>query len=130
MIVITDASHLNSSSQTWGVWRRFWPSRFTSRVTGRFCSVIRHPASQKNEIEEDTTMTLYPCLKISHLRLLAICLSAAIILKSGNLLAQSDPGPRAGAAGAGRNYSGLNSQEITRFVDGLGDFQEIDSVSG
>jgi CxxC motif-containing protein (DUF1111 family) len=75
-------------------------------------------------------MTLYPCLKTSHLRLLAICLSAAIIMSTGKLLAQTDPGPRPGAAGAGGNFSGLNAQELTRFVDGLGDFQEVDSVSG
>ena len=41
-----------------------------------------------------------------------------------------DPGPRAGAAGAGSFYPTLNANEQAFFTGGLGRFEEVDSVSG
>jgi CxxC motif-containing protein (DUF1111 family) len=41
-----------------------------------------------------------------------------------------DPGPRAGASGAGSAYPGLTAAELETFADGQEDFEEIDSVSG
>jgi hypothetical protein len=45
-------------------------------------------------------------------------------------LAQTDPGPRAGAAGAGGPYSGLNTNERAFFTAGRSVFAEVDSVRG
>jgi CxxC motif-containing protein (DUF1111 family) len=44
--------------------------------------------------------------------------------------AQHDPGPRAGSAGAGGPFPGLNSNEQTVFSNAQQVFMEIDSVSG
>jgi len=41
-----------------------------------------------------------------------------------------DPGPRAGAAGAGSFFSTLNANEQQTFFQALARFQEVDSVSG
>jgi CxxC motif-containing protein (DUF1111 family) len=41
-----------------------------------------------------------------------------------------DPGPRAGAPGAGSAFPGLTADELESFADGQEDFEEIDSVSG
>jgi CxxC motif-containing protein (DUF1111 family) len=41
-----------------------------------------------------------------------------------------DPGPRAGAPGAGSASPGLTAAELTTFEEGQEDFEEIDSVSG
>src|SRR5262249_45608257 len=41
-----------------------------------------------------------------------------------------DPGPRAGAPGAGSAFPGLTAAENTAFADGQEDFEEVDSVSG
>src|SRR3974390_3036538 len=41
-----------------------------------------------------------------------------------------DPGPRAGAAGAGTFYPTLNANEQLLFNQAMGRFQEVDSVSG
>ena len=41
-----------------------------------------------------------------------------------------DPGPRAGAAGAGSYFSTLNPNEQQAFLQALARFQEVDSVSG
>ncbi len=41
-----------------------------------------------------------------------------------------DPGPRAGAAGAGGPFAGLSAGEQQVFSDALGRFQEVQSVSG
>src|SRR5262249_21754458 len=44
--------------------------------------------------------------------------------------AQSDPGPRPGAAGAGGPFPSLNSDERAFFSDAPAKFLEVDSVSG
>ncbi len=59
----------------------------------------------------------------------------AVICLSGFLLAticsaQTDPGPRAGAAGAGGAFSTLNANEKAFFLSALATFNEVDSVSG
>jgi CxxC motif-containing protein (DUF1111 family) len=56
--------------------------------------------------------------------------AAGCLIGAGNLLAQTDPGPRGGAAGAGGKFSTLNTNETTFFLDALARFQEVDSVSG
>jgi CxxC motif-containing protein (DUF1111 family) len=54
----------------------------------------------------------------------------AVVLISIAALAQQDPGPRAGAPGAGGPYSTLNSNELNFFSQAFARFQEVDSVSG
>jgi CxxC motif-containing protein (DUF1111 family) len=54
----------------------------------------------------------------------------AVLLTTLQLFAQTDPGPRAGAAGAGSFYPTLNSNEQLLFNQALQRFQEVDSVSG
>ena len=49
---------------------------------------------------------------------------------AGVCWAQSDPGPRAGAAGAGEPYYTLGAQELAVFTAAKGVFEEVDSVSG
>jgi CxxC motif-containing protein (DUF1111 family) len=49
---------------------------------------------------------------------------------SGTPSLGKDPGPRAGAAGAGSFYPTLDSTEQAFFTGGLGRFEEVDSVSG
>jgi CxxC motif-containing protein (DUF1111 family) len=41
-----------------------------------------------------------------------------------------DPGPRTGAASAGKAIPGLSSREITAFTNARATFQEVDSVAG
>ena len=45
-------------------------------------------------------------------------------------MAQNDPGPRPGAAGAGGPFAGLNANEKAAFAAARATFQEVDSVSG
>jgi CxxC motif-containing protein (DUF1111 family) len=45
------------------------------------------------------------------------------------LEAQTDPGPRQGAAGAGGPVAGLTTHEGKFFTDGLARFQEVDGIS-
>jgi CxxC motif-containing protein (DUF1111 family) len=49
---------------------------------------------------------------------------------AGAALAQSDPGPRGGAASAGGPLPGLNADEVGVFNAAKDTFEEIDSVSG
>ena len=56
--------------------------------------------------------------------------TAVLLLAAATLAAQTDPGPRGGAAGAGKYYSTLNSYEQAFFQAALARFQEVDSVSG
>src|SRR5579862_7635456 len=51
-------------------------------------------------------------------------------LAVGAGIAQTDPGPRKGPAGAGGSYATLNSTEQAIFTQALTRFKEIDSVSG
>ena len=61
-------------------------------------------------------------------RLFVMCI--AVVLCTGLLLAQHDPGPRGGAPGAGGAYVGLNADEQAYFQQALEVFNEVDSVSG
>ncbi len=54
----------------------------------------------------------------------------ALLLATGVLQAQTDPGPRGGASGAGSYYHSLNANERNFFTQAQLRFQEIDSVSG
>ncbi len=60
---------------------------------------------------------------------LSVCL-AGVLIGSGAIYAQTDPGPRPGPAGAGSYYPGLNASEQAAFTSALDVFEEIDSVSG
>jgi len=53
-----------------------------------------------------------------------------VLLSTGYLSAQNDPGPRSGPAGAGSFYPTLNSNEQALFNEALEDFKEVDSVTG
>jgi CxxC motif-containing protein (DUF1111 family) len=53
-----------------------------------------------------------------------------LIFTAATVFAQKDPGPRAGAAGAGSYYPALNSNEQYFFNQALARFVEVDSVSG
>jgi CxxC motif-containing protein (DUF1111 family) len=55
---------------------------------------------------------------------------AALLVATGVLQAQMDPGPRGGASGAGSYYHSLNANEQGFFTQAQLRFQEIDSVSG
>jgi len=57
-------------------------------------------------------------------------LAVAMVLAPTLALAQSDPGPRGGAAGAGARIAGLTTKEAKFFDAGLDEFQEVQSVSG
>jgi CxxC motif-containing protein (DUF1111 family) len=54
----------------------------------------------------------------------------AFLLSVGIVGAQVDPGPRAGAPGAGTYYYSLNANEQNFYTQAKTRFQEIDSVSG
>ena len=56
-----------------------------------------------------------------------VCLPTFHLLAVGQA---KDPGPRAGAAGAGSYFSTLNPNEQATFLQALARFQEVDSVSG
>ncbi len=56
---------------------------------------------------------------------LLVCLSAPAIL-----LAQTDPGPRSGPAGAGGPFPTLTASEQAAFTSARATFNEVDSVSG
>ncbi len=60
---------------------------------------------------------------------LVLCLSL-VLLTSISTLAQNDPGPRSGAAGAGGFYPTLSSNEQSLFTQALQRFMEVDSVKG
>jgi CxxC motif-containing protein (DUF1111 family) len=52
------------------------------------------------------------------------------LLASVCCLAQTDPGPRGGAASAGGPFSTLSANEVAFFTSALAVFREVDSVSG
>jgi CxxC motif-containing protein (DUF1111 family) len=58
--------------------------------------------------------------------------TCAMVFLSGalTLTAQTDPGPRGGAAGAGAKFPTLNSNETMLFNQAQQRFKEVDSVSG
>jgi CxxC motif-containing protein (DUF1111 family) len=49
---------------------------------------------------------------------------------SGGGSSAHDPGPRAGSVGAGQPLSTLNSEQMSFFLNGLGRFNQVDSVTG
>lgn len=57
------------------------------------------------------------------------CLAFAL-LTSISGVAQTDPGPRTGGAGAGGPFTGLSANEKAAFTTALAKFGEVDSVSG
>jgi CxxC motif-containing protein (DUF1111 family) len=57
-------------------------------------------------------------------------LAAAMVLAPTLATAQTDPGPRGGAAGAGARIAGLTIKESKFFDAGLDEFQETQSVTG
>jgi len=63
------------------------------------------------------------------LTLVSVGLLALLMVPHAHSQAK-DPGPRAGAAGAGSYYPTLNSDEQQLFNSAMGRFAEIDSVSG
>jgi CxxC motif-containing protein (DUF1111 family) len=65
----------------------------------------------------------------SRLSPLVLCL-CTMLLTTGHLSAQNDPGPRSGPAAAGGFYPTLNSNEQALFNQALEDFKEVDSVTG
>src|SRR5579862_5589657 len=67
---------------------------------------------------------------IIHTYSVRLSCAAALLLSAGILNAQTDPGPRTGPAAAGSYYSTLNSVEQAYFLQALGGFKEIESVSG
>ena len=60
----------------------------------------------------------------------AASIFAVHVWMAGACVAQIDPGPRGGPAGAGGGFAGLNSTELRLFNQALSVFQEVDSVSG
>ena len=64
-------------------------------------------------------------------RLLAVAgLALSVIVNTGTVAAQHDPGPRVGDAGAGGPLPGLSQDLQSFFDDARVDFMELDSVSG
>jgi len=61
---------------------------------------------------------------------LASVITLAALFLAGMAFAQTDPGVRGGAAGAGGHLAGLSTDEVNFFNGALGRFQEVDSVSG
>jgi CxxC motif-containing protein (DUF1111 family) len=57
-----------------------------------------------------------------------LCLSGFLLATISN--AQTDPGPRPGAAGAGGAFATLSANEQAFFTSALAVFQEVDSVKG
>jgi len=62
--------------------------------------------------------------------LIRVSHATALLLAAGIVNAQTDPGPRGGAPGAGSYYYTLNANEQNFFSQAQLRFQEIDSVSG
>src|SRR5262245_15281975 len=57
-------------------------------------------------------------------------LTIAMLIAPTFAMAQTDPGPRAGAAGAGAKIAGLTVKEGKFFDAGLDEFGEVQSVTG
>ncbi len=55
---------------------------------------------------------------------------AGMLLASAICIAQTDPGPRGGAAGAGGPFAGLSANEKAFFTSARDVFSEVDSVRG
>jgi CxxC motif-containing protein (DUF1111 family) len=66
-------------------------------------------------------------MAISHTRI--ICTLVAAILWAPAALAQTDPGPRPGPAGAGGPLPGLSANEVAFFTAAQTNFQEVDTFA-
>jgi CxxC motif-containing protein (DUF1111 family) len=75
-----------------------------------------------------TTHCNLPISFTSRARLLARLL--AVMLVAMTAFAQTDPGPRGGAAGAGGPVPGLTTNQRANFTQALDVFSEVDSVRG
>src|SRR5262249_35382362 len=75
-----------------------------------------------------TTAQFTPCRVTAPQRITV--LACGLVLISTLVAAQTDPGPRSGAAGAGGPVSGLTTKEAKFFASGLDAFNEIASVTG
>jgi hypothetical protein len=68
---------------------------------------------------------------LKHVNLLVVTgLALTVILNTGTIAAQKDPGPRAGAPAEPKPLSGLSPDLQSFFSDAMSDFMEVDSVSG
>jgi CxxC motif-containing protein (DUF1111 family) len=68
---------------------------------------------------------------VKHIGLLTIAgVAVCMVLISGTVAAQHDPGPRSGAPGAGGALPGLSPDLQAFFNNAMVDFMEVDSVSG
>lgn len=65
-----------------------------------------------------------------HKLLAVVGLALTVVVSAGTLEAQHDPGPRGDTAGAGGFFPGLSPDEQSFFSEAIGDFMEVDSVSG
>ena len=68
-------------------------------------------------------------MKRTNVLMVVVCL-VVVVHVPRDVHAQTDPGPRAGTAGAGSFYPGLGAGEQTMFTQGMQAFMEVDSVSG
>src|SRR6266581_9634241 len=66
----------------------------------------------------------------NNLALTILTLAAPLMLVSSAMQAQTDPGLRGGAAGAGSAFSNLTNKESSFFSTGSDQFQEVQSVNG
>src|SRR5258706_8032635 len=64
-----------------------------------------------------------------HLWRRAVVPSGAVLLFSTAIQAQTDPGPRLGAAGAGGPIAGLSGSQSSYFTEGQTRFQEVEGVA-
>jgi CxxC motif-containing protein (DUF1111 family) len=69
-------------------------------------------------------------MRLSHLLLIAVCISIVTVFSPATVQGQKDPGPRGGPAGAGGPIQSLSAYEKTFFSEALMRFEEVDSVSG
>ena len=69
-------------------------------------------------------------MKRKNVLMLVVCLGVALQAGNWKLYAQTDPGPRPGAAGAGTPFPSLGAAEQTMFTNALQAFMEVDSVLG
>ena len=68
-------------------------------------------------------------MKRKNVLVVVVCLSVVMFFPRKSQ-AQTDPGPRSGAAAAGGFYSALGPGEQAMFTQGMQAFMEVDSVSG
>jgi len=68
-------------------------------------------------------------VKRKNVLMVVVCLVIGLHLPR-NVYAQTDPGPRAGAAAAGSFYPGLGAGEQAMFTQSMQAFMEVDSVIG